>query len=133
MALAPVYPLFRVWDKKQKCFIESLDEYFNDLSKVQMYHPNIFNRENYEIQLNSGLKDTKGQFIYEGDVVLSYPINEWGACGHMNGLRKYKVCWKGVGFTMLGLKEEGCGPAWGLCEAVNEIIGNIYKNPELLK
>ncbi len=97
-----------------------------------------------EIMQYTGLKDTNGQEVCEGDiiktqekyisrVVRGYSLDERG------DLRS------GVGFFRVGLKEKSwrlkdqqmpvysCGTSILYDLASTEIIGNIYANPELIK
>ena len=64
----------------------------------------------------TGLKDKKGKEIYEGDILK----NEWG--------QKSKVEYGE--FYDNGIYISGFGIS--VCPEESEVIGNIYKNPELL-
>jgi YopX protein len=66
----------------------------------------------------TGLHDNNGKEIYEGDVV------EWEATdGGEHFMRRGAVVFKGGAFTIEGSR---------LSSRHDEIIGNIYENPQLL-
>lgn len=75
--------------------------------------------ETHIVQYSTGLRDKKGEEIYQGDIVT-----------HNTNIMGDTVVWFGGAFRLgEGLKThtllnriEGC-----------EVIGNIYENPELLK
>jgi len=76
----------------------------------------------------SGLKDSKGVDIYEGDVVLN-PMRDEENLGIVN--RQWEVKFYQGGFHLFELNS-ACADFREWWEQV-EIIGNIYENPELLK
>lgn len=73
----------------------------------------------YEVLQYTGLKDKNGKEIYEGDIVKSRMFSG----GHLINQIIYNS--KECAFTI------GEGTFFGRYK--NEIIGNIYENPDLLK
>lgn len=73
--------------------------------------------EVYKVMQYTGLKDSKGVEIYEGDIV------KW-----LDGV--FKVKWSITCFVVEDKKGKGYGISSG---DFIEIIGNIHENPELLK
>jgi hypothetical protein len=67
----------------------------------------------------TGLLDSKGKEIWEGDI-LEFDEYEWG--GPTN---RAEVKWDNGEFVAIGLRSD-----WGDC---CEVIGDIYTTPELLK
>lgn len=128
---------FRAWDKKSKKMrtVESIG--FGELSYYKEGYPVanmigrdcindkdiIIHRDSYqhEIMQYTGLKDKNGIEIYEGDIVRCYGgefcqgVYEYDESIRIDSLTNP--------FTMLCLTES---------ENL-EVVGNIYKNPELLE
>lgn len=125
-------PKLRAWDKE--------DERMRTVSSINFAHEVIsckfaelkpfdlvdeFSIDDVILMQSTGLKDKNGAEVYEGDIV-----NCSSGCPHI-------IYWeKEIGGTFLGgmpgwylsgLRE---GYAWAGSE---EIIGNIYENPELLE
>ena len=65
----------------------------------------------------TGLKDSKGVDIYEGDLLP------------FNNIKNNQVCFVDGQFIACG----GCGYVTVKCHKPLEVIGNIYENPELLE
>lgn len=136
---------FRAWDEQSKVmhqdfqFIKSGNEgndwivFISDKQKlIDTLHPfdNPYLSQQFKVMLFTGLHDTNGREIYEGDVV----VIKMG-----DGERYSAVNYKNSSFMVdaegfFGTEE------FDLCTlsyAVNEmdeviVIGNIYENPELL-
>ena len=71
----------------------------------------------------TGLKDTNGKEIYEGDllnIVIDFGYGPQGVIA--------KVVWKDSGWQF----DSDAGCEYG-ADGVGEVIGNIYENPELLE
>ena len=91
--------------------------------------------KNYELVQYTGLKDKNGKEIYEGDIVRLLDID--------NEPEIFTVIWEKSGYFTLKpfVDNEGYVPTLGYFTDRDsndnyytfEIIGNIYKNPELLK
>ena len=123
---------FRVWDTLAKRFILpdkgyqghytlDLNGRFHDLS-------NGSGGDEYIVQQYTELHDKRGKPIYEGDIVYGFCLNDGP-----------QICV--VGFDTWGIyytkiKHYPC-EEWEniamLAQEHNEVIGNIFENPELLK
>lgn len=106
---------FRAWDGKKM------------LDAVDVSNVGFWNRDAVTLMQFTGLLDKNGKEIYEGDVVRLHPD---GCCGQHRD---------GVGFVeyeapdFLIIKEHD-GRKWvSALRKTDEVIGNIYENPELVK
>ena len=118
-------PKLRAWDKQDERMSYGEVEYFDDSINYRFDHFWTSADEDVEFMQSTGLKDKNGIEVYEGDIVKCSR-----GCPHL-------IYWeKELGGTYIGGM-----PAWylsGLNEGyawtgTEEIIGNIYENPELLK
>lgn len=124
-------PKFRVWDKNNKCMHEVRSIWIGDdfpLNSHVVYSLGntvevIF--DDIELMQSTGLKDKNGVDVYQGDIIKCT-----SGCPH-------EVIWlEEYGGTFIGGM-----PAWYLSGLNNgyswagreEVIGNIYENPELLE
>ena len=104
---------FRAWDKKEKHFV-----YFELFSGVNNHTPPIYKDADLEYwQQYTGLKDKNSKEIYEGDILKKDDnifLNEWNN--------------KEARFDRIKISGS---PEFDNVNTL-EIIGNFYKNPELL-
>jgi len=101
----------RVWNKRANMLYEpplkSLGEYINGM------------QDTFEFMLCTGLKDSEGKLIWEGDVIEG--PHDFGPGGW--AVRKGVVEWSPIR-----------GYQWEYWQVPRcKVIGNIYENPELLK
>ncbi len=106
---------FRVWDKRFPVM-----NYSNQYSSLAGFFSDF---EKFEVMQYTGLKDSKGKEIYEGDIVN-------------DGERIIAVCWSDK-FASFCLDSRRWMFTHFFAEAVDpekdcEVIGNIYENSELL-
>jgi uncharacterized phage protein (TIGR01671 family) len=111
---------FRAWDERRKDMY-----YINDFYWFEEEGVHDSNGEghyaNYILMQYTGLKDRNGKDIYEGDIIRDNDGFLW-VVYFEDGI----YCAKGGEFETIEYLIEFC-PEW--CE----VIGNIYKNPELLE
>jgi len=119
---------FRAWDKKSKkmWFPTAISADGRNIALVNQFGVEAEDRQKDSIMQYTGLKDKNGKKIYEGDIV------EWveDYLGEGNILKyKSEVSFGGGSFIISG------SPLSEFYKDENspfEVIGNIYKNPELL-
>lgn len=106
---------FRAWDEvlnKMIVFDEfSLDAYYS--------------QEGFVIMQYTGLNDTEGKEIYEGDI-LYCPLYEG------QEITPRVVEWVTGQFVLKNLWNDIFFPLYIMHDGKNKIIGNIYENPELM-
>ena len=120
-------PKFRVWDK--------LDKKIYEVGEIHWFRGDFdfigdgitFKRDADEVELmqSTGLKDKNGKEVFVGDIIKCTR-----GCPHEVYLEKeYGGTFIG-GMPAIYLKGLSGGYAWTEDE---EIIGNVYENPELLE
>ena len=123
-------PKFRAWIKTEKCFadyIESIRFYINeiDLCWGGICESDCFDFKDVILMQSTGLKDKNGKEVFVGDIIKCTR-----GCLHEVYIEKeYGGTYCG-GMPAVYLKDLIEGYAWTEHE---EIIGNIYENPELLE
>lgn len=119
---------YRAWDKEFKEMVQVnalvLDE---QVIKATYKNGNVVKEDmkNYELMQSTGLKDKNGKEVFVGDIIKCTR-----GCPHEVYMEKeYAGTFIG-GMPAVYLKGLLSGYAWNESE---EIIGNIYENPELLE
>ena len=107
---------FRVWHKKRKKLFDIVS--FNDFEVCGI--SNEFDIDDCTLMQCTGLKDKNGKLIYEGDIVKDLIMSEIF----------YIVKWFNSGFY---LESTISGSFLKFDDAQQEVIGNVYENPELLE
>ena len=120
-------PKFRAWDKKlKKMFEVSFIDFDTKLIGLNIdLEIIIFDFEDVILMQSTGLKDKNGKEVFVGDIIKCTR-----GCPHEVYLEKeYGGTFIG-GMPAIYLKGIKEGYAWTGHE---EILGNIYENPELLE
>lgn len=114
-------PRYRAWDKETKTMNGMAEIYRNRNQEIEL-HPRD---ENIILMQSTGLKDKNGKEVFVGDIIKCTR-----GCLHEVYIEKeYGGTYFG-GMPAVYLKDLREGYAWTEHE---EIIGNIYENPELLE
>ena len=115
---------FRVWDKKNKRYMENYASC--SINESGILHVHIFgqhceleNTEDFEVEQCTGLKDKNGNLIYEADVVRWYGTHK---------TQDYKVVWVNAGWCLKNLRTMTTIAMTGL--EASEIIGNIHEQKD---
>lgn len=134
---------FRAWSKKEKTMIYfssdwAIDgEYSNLGFSIEHDEKNFFDsykgaKEEAVIMQYTGLKDRNGKEIYEGDLVEYTRADNSTLTGSKT--RHEATFAKGAFCCLVKVVSLGICPTYlNQYNEQSEIIGNIYKNPELLK
>jgi len=118
---------FRAWNKVMKYMAK--DMAFR-IDKEGNLWTGTQSANNFELIQSTGLKDSKGTLIFEGDIIL---LNAYG-----DDLIA-PVVWDGDDSSFMLEHPNGYhghyGFTWKIIDSCKEfkIIGNIYESPELLK
>lgn len=121
---------FRVWDNKNKKFLPESHFAILGSGKVIVtlsgYYEHFTNKtqDDYVVQQYTGLQDSKGNDIYEGDIVKATSDQ-----------------YDNENFVGKVIFDEGCFLTWINKNDIREVwsgddievIGNIFENKELLK
>ncbi len=121
---------FRAWDKKNKQWLwanGALGEHFTTGNIYAGWELNV--KPEVELMQFTSLKDKNGKEIYEGDVVIGLDKRDIPCQGWVE--------WMPHMLTYV-LRDKSCKTerewliqlGWSETE---EVIGNIYENPDLLK
>jgi len=143
---------FRVWDTKHKKFLIGIPpmEYMLDHDEwshrdieedPRVYLNNVFSKDfngRLIFQQYIGLTDSKGNHIYEGDIIKEHHFEDWGdKIGYEYiGIVVYKVCSDGILFAeykTIPAKNQNTKFNGNAIQSDCEVIGNIFENEELLK
>lgn len=127
---------FRVWDKGMKrmhVLGTNTHDSMNFLDD-QAYYYNLQNGcgslpdglGTYDLMQYTGLKDSKGKEIYEGDIVKA----RWGNNMSYNLEVKFE---DGGYYVQNGTFSEWLGQYFEIEESIVEVIGNIYEDKYLLE
>ncbi len=119
---------FRYFDTKRQEFITDCDVYFIDSNCIlagDLDNPPVVDiTKNVVVSQYTGLNDSKGNGIYEGDIVK---ISDHPFQGSIDINGNYEIYYNEY-------MELSCG-GWYLHRMRHwaEVIGNKFENPELLK
>jgi len=132
---------FRVWDLEKKFYLNQDDEF-------HFYEPDrgwqcpiplcecLRDKKRYVVQQYTGLTDKNGKEIYEGDIVktiyVNDPVNDIGNIIYHVETGAYRIKTSKHLLPIVTYRFIEDEPQ-GLLQVADEIIGNIFENPELLK
>jgi uncharacterized phage protein (TIGR01671 family) len=117
---------FRAWDKdnEEMRSVYELNVLKNGVSVRCWGNPKTL--KNIELMQFTGLLDKNGSEIYEGDL-LRIDMEKFGVSDAV-----YKVIWEDDGWALKDLSDDTL-PAYIFHDKDRqEVIGNVYENPELL-
>jgi uncharacterized phage protein (TIGR01671 family) len=118
---------FRVWDVLNKAYLNPSDIAINGNGNLLISTSGWYedfqnqNSSDYVIQQYTGLKDSKGKQIYEGDIFKSSAVKTWGPVEFKDG--QWQANLKGARVYSLHEMFDGIGPS-----DYPEVIGNIFES-----
>jgi uncharacterized phage protein (TIGR01671 family) len=155
---------FRMWNKVNNKFISPFrfecDNYYKDTGMVLLdfngkiriaeyskgngdnsassVYSEVDNADNYVVQQYTGLTDSKGNRIYEGDIIKEHHFEDWGdKIGYEYiGIVVYKEYSDDIlyaGYKTIPAKNQNTKFRGNAIQSDCEVIGNVFENPELLK
>jgi uncharacterized phage protein (TIGR01671 family) len=125
---------FRVWSVKNNCFVTNGCSMSVLLSLE--YEGTINSKDIY--QQYTGLTDSKGNHIYEGDIIKEHHFEDWGdKIGYEYiGIVVYKEYSDDIlyaGYKTIPAKNQNTKFRGNAIQSDCEVIGNVFENSELLK
>ncbi|WP_312900211.1 YopX family protein [Chryseobacterium taichungense] len=131
---------YRIWDYDNNAFdyidLLNIDKTIETFDSIRDYFHADYLRDNPDfIQPCTGLKDTKGKDIYEGDLI-SLGDNHWDSEGDPD-IKEIVFDEDSASFRIydyMDLQGSSLAEKWYIDDVIDqiEVIGNIHENPELL-
>lgn len=124
---------FRAWDKLDNEWC-AIDMAYSDATQGPISKPTVFNGRNQCVIMQyTGLKDRHGKDIFEGDIVKAKHPDDY----ENDRTEKAIVVFDAPSFYAKyiddSLNKFVRGGSGFILKPQNEVIGNIYENPELLE
>lgn len=130
---------FRAWSRRDLCwcggFSIHMSGLFNDIAVVKMVNgkrvafsdwKDLSEQDDIQLMQYTGIKDKNGVEIYEGDI-----LKFAGKAKHKLSIVKWHNGRLGWRLNIIHPKVDN---SWNVIKGQEqEVIGNIYNNPELLK
>lgn len=121
---------FRLYNKKSKQMIF-------DVELIEERFVSFCNDEDLVLMQCTGMKSTKGQLLYEGDIVRFFSCSIIDAMSERHPMEERigQIVWNEEEMKFDVMVGGKAIPS--LCKKIDdnnfELIGNIYENPELLE
>jgi uncharacterized phage protein (TIGR01671 family) len=140
---------FRVWDKITNQYLQELGIYYwhipysldgeeitGEANLVGLSE--LLKHDNFVTQQYTGLTDKNNNPIFEGDIIKEHHFEDWGdKIGYEYiGIVIYKEYSDDIlyaGYKTIPAKNQNTKFRGNAIQSDCEVIGNIFKNPELLK